>query len=57
MNFFNIAKLTYHHERTKSLVNDGQLPEYLNIFSPVGRRDKNVTWVWSKRCLYVIYCL
>ena len=35
----HFANFTHYHEETKSIVDDGQLPEYFNIFSPVGRRD------------------
>ena len=39
INLFTPANFTDHHENTKCIVGDGQIPEYFNIFSPVGRRE------------------
>ena len=39
INLFTPASFTDHHEKTKCIVYDGQIPEYFNIFSPVGRRE------------------
>ena len=47
---FQFKNGTHNHEKSKSFVDDEQLPECFNVFSPVVHRENiNKKW-WSREC-------